>query len=231
MAGQGKATPLHSNPDLEESKLNPGQAEAVRRTLLSTDRHQIIHGLSGVGKTKALGVLVRQLQGTEIEIRGFSPTIDAAAELQKELGINTNTVEHLVLSQPQPLKNQLWIIDEAGMMSSRQMQIVERQAQAVGARILLVGDTGQNSSIEAGSPLRSLINGGATTHSIRQIVRQQDSIQRQAVELIADGNGSSALELLNANGYITENCLTAKNEPQQSPSNTLPSPRKNESGR
>jgi len=87
MAGQGKATPLLSNPKLEQSGLKTGQAEAVRQTLLSTDKHQIIHGLSGVGKTKALGELVRQLDRTRVEIRGLSPTNNAAAELQAELGI------------------------------------------------------------------------------------------------------------------------------------------------
>lgn len=204
MAGQGEATPLLSNPDLEGTKLNPGQAEAVYRTLISKDKHQIVHGLSGVGKTTALGELKLQLEATAIEIRGFSPTIDAAAELQRELGIKTNTVEHLVLSKPEVVRDQLWIIDEAGMISARQMQAIGRKAEAVGARLLLVGDKGQNSSVEAGSPLRSLIEHGATTHSIRQIIRQQNSTQREAVELIASGNGSAALELLNANGYIIE---------------------------
>jgi len=212
MAGQGKATPMLSNPDLEGSGLKPGQAEAVLRILISTDKHQIIHGLSGVGKTTALGELVRQLQGTGAQVQGFSPTINAAEGLQKEiydktnLQIKTNTVERLVLSKPELVKDQLWIIDEAGMVSARQMQAIERKAETVGARLILVGDKGQNSSIEAGSPFRSLLEGGATTHSIRQIIRQQDAdpIQLQAVELIADGNGSAALELLNNNGYITE---------------------------
>ncbi|NJO93918.1 MAG: AAA family ATPase [Hydrococcus sp. RM1_1_31] len=199
-----KASPLLANPNLEETLLNTGQREAIARTLTSTDTHQIIQGLSGVGKTTALGELKRQLEGTVIKIKGFSPTIEAAAELQKELGILTNTVEHLVLSEPSSVKNQLWIIDEAGMMSARQMLSVLQKAEAVEARILLVGDKGQNSSIEAGSPMRSLIEHGATTHSLRQIIRQQNSIQKQAVELIADGDGTKALSLLNNNGYVTE---------------------------
>ena len=204
MAGQGQASSLLNAPDLEGTVLNSGQAEAVRRTLTSTDTHQIIHGLSGVGKTRALGELKRQLEGTGIEVRGFSPTIDAAAQLQQELGIKTNTVAHLALSQPEKTENQLWIIDEAGMVSTRQMQALARKAESVGARILLVGDKGQHSSVEAGSPFRSLIDHGATTHSIRQIIRQQNSIQKQAVELIASGNGMAALEHLNKNGYVKE---------------------------
>jgi conjugative relaxase-like TrwC/TraI family protein len=204
MAGQGQASPLLANPSLEETRLNTGQREAIALILTSTDPHQIVHGLSGVGKTTALGELKRQLEGTDIQIKGFSPTIEAAATLQLELGILTNTVEHLVLSEPNTAKNQLWIIDEAGMVSARQMKSILNKALEVKARILLVGDKGQNSSIEAGSPMRSLIEHGATTHSLRQIIRQQNSIQKQAVELIADGNGTKALELLNNNGYVTQ---------------------------
>ena len=210
MSGQEIASPLLNTPDLEGTRLKSGQAEAVWRTLTSTDTHQIIHGLSGVGKTTALGVLKQQLELTNVEVRGFSPTIEAAAQLQQELGIKTNTVAHLTLSQPEKTENQLWIIDEAGMVSARQMQAIAHKAQSVKARILLVGDKGQNSSVEAGSPLRSLMKHGATTHSLRDIIRQQNSTQRQAVELMADGNGAEALELLNNNGYVTE--LTNRNE-------------------
>lgn len=204
MNGQGTAEAIAIAPLLEGTKLNSGQAEAIRRFLTSNDTHQIIHGLSGVGKTTALGELKRQLEGIKIDIRGFSPTIEAAAELQKELKINTGTVENLVLSQPDFSPNQLWIIDEAGMIGARQLLQIGRKADATGARILLVGDKGQNSSVEAGSPLRSLITHGATTHSISQIIRQQNSTQKQAVELIADGNGRMALELLNEFGYVSE---------------------------
>jgi len=79
------------------------------------------------------------------------------------------------------------MIDEAGMMSARQMEAIERKAEAVGAR-LSVGDKGQNSSHS------EVLSGpycehGATTGSIREIIRRRT--QRQAVELIANGNGSA----------------------------------------
>lgn len=204
LKGQRLATPLLALPEIEATKLNSGQAEAIRRTLTSTDRHQIIHGLSGVGKTTALGILRNQLRGTGVEIKGFAPTIEAAKELQKELNIKTNTVAHLALANPEDKPNQLWIIDEAGLMSASAARSILDKAESVNARILLVGDKGQNSSVEAGSPLRSLMKHGATTHSISQIIRQQNSVQKQAVELIAHGQGSEALELLNDKGYINE---------------------------
>lgn len=142
--------------------------------------------------------------GVDVSIRGYSPTIKAAKILQESLGIETNTVETLVLKDPEAVPNQLWIVDEAGMISARQMEIMLDKANAVGARILLVGDTKQNPSIEAGSPMRSLMNHGATTFSLREIIRQKNEVQKRAVELIADGYAANALSLLVEHGYVQE---------------------------
>jgi ATP-dependent exoDNAse (exonuclease V) alpha subunit len=90
------------------------------------------------------------------------------------------------------------------MISARQMEIMLDKANAVGARILLVGDTKQNPSVEAGSPMRSLIDHGATTFSLREIIRQKNEVQKRAVELIADGYAANALSLLVEHGYVQE---------------------------
>ncbi|MGB8702379.1 MAG: DUF3854 domain-containing protein, partial [Thermosynechococcaceae cyanobacterium] len=72
----------------------------------------------------------------------------------------------------------------------------------VGARILLVGDTGQNPSVKAGSPMKSLMQNGATTFRLSDIIRQQNSMQKRAVELIANGQPVEALSILSENGYV-----------------------------
>ena len=191
-------SPLAQEVDLSDSELNPGQAEAVRRVLSSHNRHQIIKGLSGTGKTTAQRYIVAY---ADIPIYGFAPTIKAAEELEKSLGIPAQTVERLVLKGCKP---GLWIIDEAGLMSARQMQAVLNLADETGSRIVLVGDTGQNSAVEAGSPMASLMTHGAETHQISQIIRQQNREQKRAVELLAQGNGAEAISYLNEHGYISE---------------------------
>jgi conjugative relaxase-like TrwC/TraI family protein len=199
MLGQGKQ-PLKS-----------GQREAVLGTLSSCNKHQIIHGLSGVGKTTALRLLKDLAHSKGIEILGFAPSIQAAKKLAGELEIETNTLQKLVKSQKFELKpNQLLIIDEGGMASAEMMDVVMAKVNAAGARVLLVGDTGQNQAIEAGSPMRSLMRNGAEVHHIREIIRQQNSIQKRAVELIADGRGLDAIALLNEHSYI--NTIEARSE-------------------
>ncbi|MGL5720174.1 MAG: MobF family relaxase [Alphaproteobacteria bacterium] len=205
MNGQRKAEPFVKSPKTEGmSDLNKGQTRAVVSTLKSKDLHQIWYGLSGVGKTTALKELAKQLEGTGVTIKGFAPTIPAAEELEASLGIEASTVQSLILSKPEFKKDQLWIVDEGGLLSSQMMLKMQKKADSVGARLLLVGDKGQNSAIQAGSPFRALIDHGATTHRIKEIVRQGGSVQKEAVQLIAKGDGEGALKLLEENGYIKE---------------------------
>jgi conjugative relaxase-like TrwC/TraI family protein len=207
MQGQGQAIPILEREAaaqaLEAIQLKTGQRLTIIGVLASEHQHQIIHGLSGVGKTTALRQLKMLTDQQQVEVMGFAPSIDAAKKLSKELGIETHTVQSLVKSKRFELKpNQLLVIDEAGMVSAEMMDVVMQKANAAGARVLLVGDTGQNQAIEAGSPMRSLMKHGAEVHHIAEIIRQQNSIQRQAVELIAKGRGLDALSLLNEHDYI-----------------------------
>jgi conjugative relaxase-like TrwC/TraI family protein len=206
MQGKGLATAIlgreAATQALEQTQLKTGQREAIIGVLASNNQHQIIHGLSGVGKTTALRQLKVLTDLCSVEVMGFAPSIDAAKKLSTELGIETHTVQSLVKKNFDLKPNQILIIDEAGMVSAEMMDVVMQKANAAGARVLLVGDTGQNQAIEAGSPMRSLMQHGAEVHHIAEIIRQQNSIQRQAVELIAKGKGLDALSLLNEHDYI-----------------------------
>jgi conjugative relaxase-like TrwC/TraI family protein len=206
MQGKGLATAIlgreAATQALEQTQLKTGQREAIIGVLASNNQHQIIHGLSGVGKTTALRQLKALTDLCSVEVMGFAPSIDAAKKLSTELGIETHTVQSLVKKNFDLKPNQILIIDEAGMVSAEMMDVVMQKANAAGARVLLVGDTGQNQAIEAGSPMRSLMQHGAEVHHIAEIIRQQNSIQRQAVELIAKGRGLDALSLLNEHDYI-----------------------------
>jgi conjugative relaxase-like TrwC/TraI family protein len=209
MKGQGKATPIldrqQSTQLLEDVSLKSGQREAIVGVLASNNQHQVIHGLAGVGKTTALRQLKRLTDTQGVQVLGFAPSIDAAQKLSEELGITTHTVQKLVKQSSFDLKpNQLLVIDEAGMVSAEMLAVIINKANAVRARVLLVGDTGQNQAIEAGSPLRSVMAHGAEVHHIGEIIRQQNSVQRRAVELIATGNGLGALSLLNEHGYLNQ---------------------------
>lgn len=203
-AGVGQIQPLGISPQLEAMQLSAEQRAMVVNTLRSRDRHQLWQGYAGAGKTTALRALKDEWQAQGFVVKGFAPTIEAAKVLSKELGITTQTVARLVLAQPEQNTNQVWILDEASLISSRQMQAVLQRADQVQARILLVGDKGQNSAVEAGSPFRLLQGIGVKVHQFSKVRRQQDRSQRAAVLLLAEGKGQEGLALLESEGYIQE---------------------------
>ncbi|NJM68590.1 MAG: AAA family ATPase, partial [Acaryochloris sp. RU_4_1] len=204
--GQRQFTPFTTGKLNLSEKLNADQRAAIRGTLASSNRLVIWHGLSGVGKTTTLSELQKQLKIAfpEIDIRGYSPTTKAAGVLSEELGIDTTTVAGLVTRKLDSSPNQYWIIDEAGLKSAEEGLEVLRRAQAVNARILLVGDINQNSSVNAGSPMRSLMKAGAEVYHIKMILRQTRTIQRRAVELVVSKKPLEALALLREYGHVTE---------------------------
>lgn len=203
MKTKGTAEALNPTANFTETILNDSQAEAMRRLLASTEQYQILKGLAGTGKTTALSFARAELP-PDIDVKVFAPTHTAKDEVGKTFSLEGATVARLVASDMPKGGNQLWVFDEAGMIGSADMDTILEQAEAVGARCWFVGDTGQNSAISAGAPIRMLSKNGAEVHRIDQIIRQQDRHQLDAVERIAEGHGVEALKILEKHGFIHE---------------------------
>jgi ATP-dependent exoDNAse (exonuclease V) alpha subunit len=71
-------------------------------------------------------------------------------------------------------------------------------------RVLLVGDTRQHQGVEAGRPFEQLQEAGMRTARLDEIVRQQDPALKSAVELLATGHVSAALDTLQQQGRVRE---------------------------
>jgi ATP-dependent exoDNAse (exonuclease V) alpha subunit len=78
------------------------------------------------------------------------------------------------------------VIDEAGMVGTRQLERVLSRAAEAGAKVVLVGDPQQLQSIEAGAAFRSIPNvmGGV---EITEVRRQREDWQRDATRDLATG--------------------------------------------
>lgn len=203
-SGEWKANPFDITRVLENDALSLEQQAVVINTLSSEDKHQIWQGFSGVGKTRTLRTLKDEWVAQGVVVSGYATTHAAAQVLSQELGIPAHTVARLTLATPEPDAHQLWIIDEASLVGAKAMQTILQKADLVDARILLVGDKGQNSSVEAGSPFSFLQRMGRTVHKLTQIKRQQDRSQRAAVQLFAEGKGKEGFSILESEGYIHE---------------------------
>ena len=84
------------------------------------------------------------------------------------------------------------VIDDAGMVGTRQMERVLSHAAEAGAKVVLVGDPQQLQSIEAGAAFRSIHerHGGAEIGEVR---RQREDWQRDATRDLATGRTGDAI--------------------------------------
>ncbi|CAA9395272.1 hypothetical protein AVDCRST_MAG94-5622, partial [uncultured Leptolyngbya sp.] len=157
-------------------RLTQGQQEAVRQAVTTGDQYLAWCGVAGAGKTYSLKLLKSIAEAQGYTVRGFAPSGAAGKVLGRDLGDVANTVASLLVSkQPQDAQlQQLWIVDEAGLLNAKDGYRLLKRAREENARIVLVGDYRQMSAVEAGSPFTSLLGAGIDTAYLNESLRQQN---------------------------------------------------------
>jgi conjugative relaxase-like TrwC/TraI family protein len=185
---------------LENKNLTEGQREAINLAIATSDQCIAIQGVAGAGKSYALDSVRAIAQAQGYEVKGYAPSAEAASVLGEAIGIQTETISRLLIPQPpndvEQSPPQLWIVDEAGLLSMRQAHDLLQKAQRENARVILVGDRRQLSAVEAGNPFKSLQAGGIATARLDESLRQKTQDLRIAVKAIAQGNISAGVQLL-----------------------------------
>lgn len=203
--------------DALEHHLEGEQLAAARHILTADDRVIGVEGKAGTGKSHMLAPVVEACRRAGWQVRGMAPTTGAVAVLQ-ENHVPALTVARF-LRQPReddqawremPVSlvkipaRQLWIVDEAGLLSSAQMEALLQRAEAVRAKVVLVGDRMQHKPVEAGRPFEQLVDAGMVTARLERIRRQRDPGLRAAVGQAARGNAARALLELDRQGCVVE---------------------------
>ncbi|WP_263385935.1 MobF family relaxase [Granulicella arctica] len=185
-------------------QLNAAQWEAVDQVFLSREKIIGLDGVAGAGKTTTLAVIREGVERDGIRIEGFAPTSGAAAKLA-EAGIETSTLQkHLARGQQRDTGEQrLYVVDESSLTSTRQMHEFIGRLHP-NDRVLLVGDTRQHESVEAGRIFAQMQDGGMKTVKLDEIVRQKDPELKQTVEQLAHGQVGEAIAGLERQGRIHE---------------------------
>jgi Ti-type conjugative transfer relaxase TraA len=165
----------------------------------------IVVGYAGAGKSLLLGVAREAWEESGFQVRGLALSGIAAENLENGSGIASRTVASLEhqWSQGRELlgERDVLVIDEAGMIGSRQMERILSEAERRGAKVVLVGDPEQLQAIEAGAAFRSIAERHAHVE-IKDIRRQKESWQRDATRQLATGRISEALDAYQANGMV-----------------------------
>ena len=180
-----------------------GQIEAIQMALTGKEQHQGIVGAAGAGKTTSMAVIVEQYRQAGYTVIGLAPSAKAAAELQSA-GCQTQTLESFLRSKPSEASGKVfYIVDEAGMVSRRDLLRFYRRAQQDGARTLAVGDPRQLQAVQAGNPFEQLLRcNGFRQASITQINRQKDKALLAIAEAFSRGDADKGLRL--ADPYLRE---------------------------
>jgi ATP-dependent exoDNAse (exonuclease V) alpha subunit len=123
-----------------------------------------------------------------------------------EAGIETATLQAFLTrttNQVPSERRHFYFLDESSLASTNQMrEFLHRLGPR--DRVLLIGDTRQHQGVEAGRPFEQLQQAGMRTSHLDEIVRQKDPALKSAVELLAKGDISSALESLYRQGRVRE---------------------------
>jgi conjugative relaxase-like TrwC/TraI family protein len=143
---------------IPSQRLNVEQKAAIHAVLESRDLAINLQGAAGTGKTATLQEMRRGLHDARRSVVTVAPTASAVEELQKVGFPQAMTISRLLADpkQQHELKDQVLIIDEAGMVSSKDMSDLLRLAKTHDARVVFSGDTAQIKSVSEGDALRVL---------------------------------------------------------------------------
>ena len=167
----------------------------------------IVVGHAGTGKSAMLGLAREAWEAAGYEVRGVALSGIAAENLESGSGIASRTIASLEHGWEQGRElltiRDVLVIDEAGMVGTRQLQRVLSHAAEAGTKVVLVGDIKQLQAIEAGAAFRSIHErlGGAEIGEVR---RQRENWQRDATRDLANGKTGFALEAYRSRGMVHE---------------------------
>jgi Ti-type conjugative transfer relaxase TraA len=167
----------------------------------------VVVGFAGTGKSAMLDVARQAWAAAGYEVRGAALSGIAAENLESGSGISSRTIASTEHSWGQGrdllTARDVLVIDEAGMVGTRQLERVLSHAADVGAKVVLVGDPRQLQAIEAGAAFRSIHerHGGVEIGEVR---RQREDWQRDATRDLATGRIGAAIGAYEAQGMVHE---------------------------
>jgi conjugative relaxase-like TrwC/TraI family protein len=207
--GRGRFRPL-GDPErvLSRQWLNAGQQAAIRHVLGSRDRVTIVRGAAGTGKTSLEQELGEGLRETGRRVVALAPTAEASrGVLRQEAGFaEADTVARFLVDEDfqEAARKGVVLVDEASMISTRDMLRLFDVAARVDARVVLVGDRRQHRSVAAGEPLKLLEErAGLPVVEVTEIMRQSGDY-RKAAQALSEGRTGDGFNELDKLGWIRE---------------------------
>lgn len=193
---------------IEAARLSDEQRAAIEH-VTGRERIAAVVGFAGAGKSTMLAAAREAWEAEGYTVHGAALSGKAAEGLEESSGIQSRTLSSWEYRWQNPRsgdrdqigRGDVFVIDEAGMVGSRQLARFVNEVEARGAKIVLVGDHEQLQAIGAGAPFRAIAEqiGHAELSEIR---RQRVDWQREASVDFATHRTAEGLAAYHAHGDI-----------------------------
>lgn len=201
---RAEMTPTERDRRIAKAGLSQEQRRAIEY-VTGPERIAAVIGFAGAGKSTMLAAARDAWEAQGHRVFGAALAGKAAEGLEESAGIRSRTLASWERRWEQGNdlldKGDVFVVDEAGMIGSRQLagfvDVVERR----GAKIVLVGDHEQLQAIAAGAPFRAIAE--QIGHiELAEIRRQRVDWQREASVAFATHRTAEALAAYAARGAV-----------------------------
>jgi conjugative relaxase-like TrwC/TraI family protein len=190
--------------------LDGEQADGVRALLTSGNGYDLIIGQAGTGKSTMLRAARIGWEEAGFRVIGTAVAARTAADLETGTGIPSSSLTQILADLSESggfTSRHVIVVDEASMVGSRSLDRLRHHVDVAGAKLVLVGDNRQLSSIDAGGALRTLSKelGGhvVTLTTNRRQAEPGQQWERDALVALREGNVAPAVQAYADHGRVT----------------------------
>ncbi|MEX2622967.1 MAG: MobF family relaxase [Acidimicrobiia bacterium] len=186
------------------ANLTEGQQEMIRQFATSGSSVDIGVGAAGTGKTTVMAIIRQLASETDTPIVGTAVAARAAAGFETATGIPSATLTRLLWETKSVgglPTGAVVVVDESGMVGTRQLAQVSDVVEAANGKLILIGDHHQLAEIDAGG-LFAALAARLPVVELTENVRQDREWERTALAELRHGSASRALAMYDRRGLI-----------------------------
>lgn len=184
--------------------LSRDQETMVKNLCWRGDGVAVVRAPAGAGKTFALDAAREAWQADRIPVLGCALSARAALELTDQAAIDATTVRRLLgdLEHGTLPSRSVLVVDEAGMVGTRDLARLANAAESSRSKLVLVGDDRQLPEIDAGGVFGELAK-RSDAIQLTEVRRQSQAWDRQALNELRHGSVERWARAYRDHGRIT----------------------------
>jgi conjugative relaxase-like TrwC/TraI family protein len=190
--------------------LDREQADGVEKLLISGNGIDLVIGQAGTGKSTMLRAARLGWEAVGMKVIGAAVAARTAADLEAGTGIPSSSLAQILADLRrggQLTSEHVIVVDEASLVGTRALDDLCARASAAHAKVVLVGDNRQISSIDAGGALRTLANElgdhVVTLTTNRRQAGDDQAWERDALAALRGGEVGVAVQAYLDHGRVT----------------------------